>query len=127
MDERVWRIVVLVVLVITAILLFPRRPPGRGTMVCGHCGFSVRRGIPACPRCGHDLDTIAIDLGRLERARRRGELSDDEYRRRRLALIRGISHHAETGATDDRHGEAGRAGSRANVLAAGDNERDAHE
>ncbi len=30
-----------------------------------------------------------VDLGRLEELRRRGEVDEDEYRRRRLALIRG--------------------------------------
>lgn len=30
-----------------------------------------------------------VDLGRLEEMRRRGEIEEDEYRRRKLALIRG--------------------------------------
>lgn len=86
MDERVWRIVVLIVLIVAGYFLF--RPTGRGRSVCGRCGFPARSGTPACPRCGRALDMTSVDLGRLENMRRRGEISEEDYRQRKLALIR---------------------------------------
>lgn len=34
-----------------------------------------------------------VDLGRLEHMRQRGEIDEDEYRSRKLALIRGDGSH----------------------------------
>lgn len=85
MDERVWRIVVLIVLIVAGYFLF--RPTGRGRIECGRCGFPARPGTPACPRCGRALDMSSVELGRLERMRRRGEIGEEEYRQRKLALI----------------------------------------
>lgn len=87
MDSSIWRIVTLVVLIAVAWYLF--RPRRRSGLVCARCGFAAHPGTPACPRCGQDLDMSTVDLGRLEEMRRRGEIDEDEYRRRKLALIRG--------------------------------------
>ncbi|GEM_PF-3772538 len=87
MDSGIWRIIVLVALIAAAWYLF--RPRRRGGPVCARCGFAAHPGTPACPRCGQDLDMSTVDLGRLEEQRRRGEIDEDEYRRRKLALIRG--------------------------------------
>jgi len=96
------RIAVLLLLIVAALLLFRRRA-GRGQSVCPRCGFAALAGTPACPRCGRVLDMSTVDLGRLERARRRGELDDEEYRRRKLALLR--AQDASTRA--DRAGASG--------------------
>lgn len=89
------RIAVLLLLIAAALLLFRRRG-GPGQTVCPRCGFASLAGTPACPRCGRALDMRTVDLGRLERARRRGELDDADYRRRKLGLLRG-----EDAATDE--------------------------
>ncbi len=88
MDERAWRILILLIAVVAAWLLYGRRSR-RGGSVCPRCGFSAAPGTPACPRCGRDLDTRQIELSRLEEARRRGELDEATYRRRKLRLIEG--------------------------------------
>ena len=87
MDSGIWRIIALIALIGAAWYLF--RPRRRGSLVCARCGFAAHPGTPACPRCGQDLDMSTVDLGRLEDMRRRGEIDEDEYRRRKLALIRG--------------------------------------
>jgi len=88
MDESSWRIVALIGLIIAAIVFF-RPSKGRGRAICPRCGFSAAPGTPACPRCGRDLDASTIELERLEQARRRGEIGETEYRRRKIALIQG--------------------------------------
>ncbi len=88
MDAAAWRIIALVGLIIAALVLFrPRK--GRGSAVCPRCGFSAAPGTPACPRCGRHFDTTTIDLDRLEQARRRGQIGEAEYRRRKITLIQG--------------------------------------
>lgn len=87
MDSGIWRILALIALIGAAWYLF--RPRRRGSLICARCGFAAHPGTPACPRCGQDLDMSTVDLGRLEEMRRRGEIDEDEYRRRKLALIRG--------------------------------------
>jgi hypothetical protein len=86
-DSGLWRIITLIALIGVAWYLF--RPRRRGSLVCSYCGFATTPGTPACPRCGRDLDMSTVDLGRLEAMRNRGEIDEDEYRRRKLALIRG--------------------------------------
>lgn len=88
MVHESWRLVLLIALIVAALWWFRRRP-GRAGQVCARCGFASRRGTPACPRCGRALDTSAIELERLEAARRRGAIGERAYRRRKLALIRG--------------------------------------
>lgn len=95
MDESTWRIVVLIGLIIAALVLF-RPNKGRGNAVCPRCGFAAAPGTPACPRCGQDLDTTTIELERLEQARRRGEIGETAYRRRKIALIQGREPDDET-------------------------------
>lgn len=87
MDSGIWRIIALIALIGAAWYLF--RPRRRASLVCSYCGFAAAPGTPACPRCGQDLDMSTVDLGRLEAMRHRGEIDEEEYRRRKLALIRG--------------------------------------
>ena len=87
MNEGLWQIGALIALIIVGWYLF--RPKRRGNLVCPRCGFATIPGTPACPRCGRSLDMSQVDLGRLEDTRRRGEIGAEEYRRRKLALIRG--------------------------------------
>ena len=86
MDPALWRIVALLTLIAAGLYLF--RPGRDRRLVCGRCGFATRPGTPACPRCGRALDMRSVDLGRLETLRRRGEIDEATYRRRKLALLR---------------------------------------
>ena len=86
MGEETGRIILIVVAIVVGLWLYRRRP-GRGDLVCGRCGFPAKPGTPACPRCGRALDTTRIELARIETARRRGEINETDYRRRKLEIL----------------------------------------